>query len=221
MPAVALLAAVAVSTIKILLSNYKSFLLRKGIPVLITLIAILYSVFAERAYLFEFSPNQISRMAYGGNPFTESVEIADYIKQHTSQDDSIAILGSEAQILFYANRLSATGYIFTYQLIEPHSYALQMQQEMIREIEVASPKFIIFVRVRGSWLVRPDSEDMIFKWFQQYQQKYYKLVGVIDMISSGQTIYHWDQNGVTYSPQSKSVIFVLKRKNDHQSPLSG
>jgi hypothetical protein len=36
---------------------------------------------------------------------------------------------------------SATGYIYTYSLMEPQSHALEMQKEMIAEIEADRPEF--------------------------------------------------------------------------------
>ena len=57
------------------------------------------------------------------------------------------MFGSEPQIFFYARRHSATGYIYTYSLMEKHDYALAMQKEMIAEVESSKPKFLIDVQV--------------------------------------------------------------------------
>jgi len=46
-------------------------------------------------------------------------------------------IGSEPEIYFYAQRHSATGYIYTYALMEEHKYAHAMPEEMEREIEQA------------------------------------------------------------------------------------
>jgi hypothetical protein len=74
-------------------------------------------------------------MIYPESPFPEAIRIADYVRENTSPDDTIAVLGSELQIYFYSHRHFATGYIYTYPLIEPQKYARQLQEEMIREIE--------------------------------------------------------------------------------------
>jgi len=34
---------------------------------------------------------------------------------------------------------------------EPQRYAVQMQREMMREIETARPKYLVFVAVATSW----------------------------------------------------------------------
>ena len=121
-------------------------------------------------------------------------------------------MGSEPQIYFYSNRRSATGHIYTYALMEDHNYAAQMQEEMIREIESWSPKFLVFVSIPTSWLARADSKKLIFKWFIQYQDKYYQKVGTVDIVSKEQTVYCWGQEYENYKPRSRSWILVYQRK---------
>ena len=58
----------------------------------------------QRLFLFRVDPVMASRLTYGTNPFPESLKIAQYLKEHTSSEDSIAVLGSEPQIYFYAHR---------------------------------------------------------------------------------------------------------------------
>ena len=59
------------------------------------------------------------------------------IKSGSTKNTRVAVLGSEPEILFYSGRRSATGYIYMYPLMEKHSYASRMQEEMIRELEAA------------------------------------------------------------------------------------
>jgi hypothetical protein len=59
-------------------------------------------VVANWATLTAGSPNAVSRRIYGLNPFPESLEIAKYIRRTSSPDDSVYVVGSEPQILFYA-----------------------------------------------------------------------------------------------------------------------
>jgi hypothetical protein len=131
----------------------------------------------EAPVYFSLTPTDVSRRMYGANPFPESLEVADYIRDHTSNDDTIAVLGSEPQIYFYSGRRSATGYIYTYALMERHEFALDMQKEMIGQIESARPAFIALVGVPTSWLVRGDSQRFIFEWAKDYLAGNYKKAG--------------------------------------------
>lgn len=156
-------------------------------------------------------PREASRSTYGLNPFPESLEIARYIRNNSNENDRVAILGSEPQIYFYSNRRSATGYIYTYALMESHPYALTMQQEMIAEIERAKPKFLVFVRVATSWLVRDKSIPLIFEWFNDYAQRHYELAGIVD-IQDEKTSYLWDRDAQGYQIQSPFSVLVYRRK---------
>lgn len=213
LPAVALLAGIAAASIIDIFTSKRSSPATMVIPVLLILAVLFSAVYQQWNFFFTMSPTVASRTTYGCNPFPESLEIARFIREHSAKDDRIAVIGSEPQIYFYSNRRSATGYIYTYPLMEPHPYALRMQKEMSSEIENAQPEFLVFVNVPTSWLVRADSEKMIFDWFQQYQQKYYQQVGIVDILSLDQTIYRWGQDSIGYLPRSQYWVSILQRKS--------
>ena len=185
----------------------KNALVIKWIFVGIVIIAIVRS---EYRYFFKDRVNLLCKNIYGGNPFLESMELARFIKEHTNEDDRIAILGSEPQILFYAQRKSATGYLYTYSLMEKHSNALMMQKEMIAEIESNKPSLILMVNVHFSWLRRPDSEKYIFDWYSEYMPaKAYQVVAVVDR-AGGEYNFVSGEALKTYRPQSDQYIVVSR-----------
>ena len=214
LPAIALLGGLAVSTVRRLLSETEfPNGLQRGVPVLLLLAACGQVGFQHRAIFFEMSPKAASRKIYDANPFPESQEIANYIKAHTAGEARIAVLGSEPQIYFYSGRHSATGYIYTYGLMEEQKHALRMQHEMIEEIEAARPEYIVSVNVSTSWVVRPNSEKLILKWREDYVRQNYELAGIIDIVSSEHTEYRWDDQVGDYRPRSRYYLFVHKRRS--------
>jgi hypothetical protein len=162
-------------------------------------------------YLFKQNPQISCKQVYGSNPFVESVAIAAFIKQNTDKNDKIAVLGSEPQICFYADRYSATGYIYTYNMLELHPYALSMQKEMAKEIESYNPQYIIYVNIGTSWLARPKSEKFIFKWADEYTNKNYRIVGVLDILPNGFSTIKVGEQLDHYKPQTQDLIYILKR----------
>lgn len=212
LPAVGLLAGIAMSSVRDVCALSKDVFVRKIIPTISALAILSGAVYQQRSFFFEMTPLMACRATYGANPFCESLEIARYIKEHSKEDDRIAVIGSEPQIYFYSNRRSATGHIYTYALMETHQYASKMQKEMIAEIESTKPKYLIFVNVSTSWLVRQNSDQTIFKWYEQYCRQYYQRVGVID-IYRDQTIYRWDEQSSGYKPQSRTWVMVFQRKD--------
>jgi hypothetical protein len=211
LPAVAMLAGIGVGSIQDLFVRSRWVFITKVAAVILALAILLDAICEQYDYFFRMTPVNVSCTTYGFNPFPESLEIAKYIRANSTRNDLVAILGSEPQILFYAGRRSATGYIYAYPLMEPHPYALHMQREMISQIESSHPKFLVFVDVGLSWLVQPDSEKMIFGWFKAYQQKYYRLVGIIDIIPLEQTVYCWGEQSASYRPLAEHWITVFRR----------
>ncbi|MBK5276306.1 MAG: glycosyltransferase family 39 protein [Desulfuromonadales bacterium] len=209
LPSVAIMIGAGISSC---LFTFKSVMYTQFIQTLLFITAITYSLYHEKNIFYELSPVEVSRATYGANPFPESLQIANYIKNHSTSDEKIAVLGSEPEILFYADRLSATGHIYMYGLMENQPNAERMQMQMIREIEAARPTYIVFVNVPSSWLVRTSSIKAIFNWGGLYIDNLYDPVGVID-IGTYSTRYIWDNEAVGYTPISESIVKIFKRKS--------
>ena len=179
LPAVSLLVGVAISKLSDLLTG--RMIVARFVPLFLLGMTLSLPILWENKFFFGVSPVEACRMLYSDNPFAESVKIADYLREHTGPDDTIAVLGSEPEIYFYSQRHSATGYIYTYGLMEPQKYAGQMQEEMIHEIERARPKYLISVVMFYSWLWRPASDRLIFTWANEYTAQNYTAAGLVNM----------------------------------------
>jgi hypothetical protein len=185
-----------------------------AIPILIFLLGFLYSLFRQSTFFFITNPEQACRETYGSEPFPESVNIAQYLRNNAPKNSRIAVLGSEPQIYFYSGLHSATGYIYTYGLMEEHKYALGMQKEMISEIEDARPEYMVYVHMPTSWNPWTHSENLIFNWAQQYLKEQYDLRGVVDIPESGKTKYFWEAEAISYRAGNNGYIEILKRKDN-------
>jgi len=210
LPAASLFAGVAIGTL-VDLARGRNNLVRFA-PLLLFCAALGQPILAARKFYFELSPVEACRLTYGANPFLESVRVAEYLRDHTEAGDTVAILGSEPQIYFYSKRHSATGYIYTYELMEPQTYARQMQEEMIRQIESARPKYVLWISVPASWLQQATSEGMIFDWANDYVGKFYDVVGLVNILSRDHTDYYFDQLPESM-PQLSNYILICRRKS--------
>ena len=162
---------------------------------------------------------QACRSVYGLNPFPESLEISRVIRQLTRPDDRIAVLGSEPQIYFYSGRRSATGYIYTYALMENSDFALEMQEQMIEEIETAEPSILVYVNIPSSWLRRPDSHQRLLRWLGGYLPENYQPVMVAEMFNDT-TVFH-ETPDLRVPPDSPLWIGVFERMETGAGPGSG
>jgi hypothetical protein len=220
LPAIALLAGVAIATLAQLLERKLSERTAR-----VAALAVIVAVFGtyvvmERGYLFTMTPRDLSRARFGGNPFIEAVEIAKYIHDHTDKDDRIAVMGSEPEIYFYADRKGATGYIYTYALMELQPFAKSMQQEMIREIEAVHPKYLVFSWVDASWMAQPNSDRGIVEWGRSYIRECYEPVGVADIFSEKETTMLWDDAVKSYNAVSANLVYTCRRKSDAACTVS-
>lgn len=178
MPGLALLNAIFILTIAQTLKN-------AGAPSWIhallpsCLAALIFENFLMNNYpvWFELAPPQAVRQLYGNSPFPEAVLVAEYLREHTSPDDTIGILGSEPEIFFLSDRHSASGFIYVYALTEPQPLAAKMRDQYISQIEAARPKYIVAVNNTASWFSVVNrrsfkSADDIQNWWNGYSTNY-------------------------------------------------
>ena len=168
-------------------------------------------IFANRVLWFEQTPEAASRDLYGGNAFTEAVTIANYIRDHSSPTDTIAIMGSEPEIYFLAHRHSASGYTYISDLMQSHRYALDMQKEMMRQMEAAKPTFLLIVYVDTSWLIAKNSDLSITRWYKTFWDKYYDMAGMVWLLPD-RTEYVWGPAASTKTFETDSRVRILQRK---------
>lgn len=211
LPAVSLLSGILID----FLSSDRFAFLKGRIPKLIGVAVFIAAaatgIIQEKNYFFYDTPLRLSGLIYFGSPFAESMEIARFIKERTTPDDRIAVFGSEPEIFFYAKRRSATGYIYSYSLMEAQEYALAMQKEMIAEIEASNPKFFIDVIAGGSWGGGDESENYVFRWAKGYIADKYSLVGVVDLLPT-MSVYKWYDEAKKYSVQSPWYLLIYERR---------
>jgi Dolichyl-phosphate-mannose-protein mannosyltransferase len=183
LPAVALLAGLGVSAAYEYLQGRNISRAMAIIPIAFFVLSYLSALRGQRKYLFKMDSLHVHREMYAGDGFPEAMAVGDYIRDHSSSQDRVAVLGSEPEIYFYAHRRSATGYIYMYPLMEYQKFALHMQSDMIHEIEDSQPKIVVFVDTL-SWYWKPDwnaSEPHmnIFMWIRGYLDAHYDLMAEV------------------------------------------
>ena len=140
------------------------------------------------------------------------MRVGEYIRENTSPEDTIAVLGSEAELMFYADRRSATGYIYTYEMLKGHRYAEEMKKEFVSEIERAGPAYVIVALVRPSGPITEDA--FLLGWANSYIPKYYVQDGLVE-ISPGagesRFLFGKDAAKARPSPSTESYILLYKR----------
>ena len=213
LPAVALCAGGFVFVSGFLVKQFSKVRTLHYVPLLLVLLALALAVDGQASFYLWNTPEALSRKMYSGNPFVEAVDLAQFIRKHSTVGDRIAILGSEPEILFYSRRRSATGFVYMYPLMETHKWALAMQMQMIREIEDAKPQFLVLVKMPASWLRTKTSELRILHWADDAEKSGdFRQVGLIDFLSATDSVSYWGKESRGKRPRGHWWIKVLERK---------
>jgi hypothetical protein len=212
MPVAGLLVGVAITTLARALA--KPFGDTRAHLVTTALFAALAATYVvnDARYLFRMTYTEVVRSLYGTNPFLESPEIGRYLQSHTNVGDRIVVLGSEPQLFFYSGRRSATGYIYTYPMMEHQPYAARMQAEYRQEVEAARPRYLVFVGMPLSWGTSPQSDTAILNWANEFTARCYELAGIADIDPQGDATIRWDADARSYRPRFSSQVWTFSRK---------
>ena len=211
LPALGLLTGISLLFLREQFLKYKLNWLAP-LPLLAFVLMLVHSLYTHRFYFFKVPTQELCKVIYSSsNPFVESPDLGKYLAEHTTPDDKIAVLGSEPQICFYANRLPASGYIYTYPLTENQPYSKEMRQDMITEIEAAKPKYMVFINSNFSWGSSSEAVKDITDWYVKEQENY-NLVCLIDLNEREKGTWIWGDEAKTYKPKNPSWIWLHERK---------
>jgi Dolichyl-phosphate-mannose-protein mannosyltransferase len=212
MPAVAILIAVAVTSASRLLTVKFTSRWLRFLPVTLFVVAWALAIGHNAKFYFKLTPLQACRVCYSLNPFPEAAPVADYLRRHTAPTDTIMVFGSEPEIYFYAHRHSASGYIYTYSLMEDQIYWPAMQKQMMQEVEAQRPAYVVFVDVSDSWLWRPGSPQVkaFVPWMNQYISNGFEEVGLVE-IADPESRYFWGDEARGHH-QAGPELRIFKRK---------
>lgn len=189
LPGVALLAGCAVSRLRRSWRGHAETSRRRW-PAWAFAAALLATILTAAQVWFWLGPVPAAHKVYYGNLFPEAAPVAAYIREHSSPTNTLAVIGSEPEIYFLSHRHSATGFIYTYPLMEAQPFALEMQNRMINDIETNRPEFIVYADADSSWLSTPYSNLKIFNWWDTYKTNY-TLVAVADFLPPTNSVYIW------------------------------
>lgn len=216
LPAVAILIAVAVtSTIHLLRAKITAKLAARWLPVLPVIVfaaAWGLAILRNAEVYFKLTPLQACRMFYFPNPFPEAAPVAEYLHQHTAPSDTVLVLGSEPEIYFYAHRHSASGYIYTYSLMEDQPYWSVMQKQMMEEAEANHPAYVVFVNTQNSWRVRPGSPQIaaLGAWMDRYIAQGFEEAGMVELADPDSRYFWGDEARGHHQPGLEIRIFKRK-----------
>ena len=88
-----------------------------------------------------------------------------------------------------------------------------MQTEMILEIQVSRPEFIVMANIHTSWLFDSNSQTLLMDWALGYVNSGYEVAGVVDIFSDKETVYKWGEQAKGYFPRSNHYLLIYKKRS--------
>ena len=205
MPFLALLGAAGINVLASQLN--KMFKPSPRLGGLLTVVAVLLVIHPDVPWLL-CSPERFDELKWGGDS-SEFNFVADKVSQLSSPDDLVFIAGSEAQILYYAHRFSATRFALVYPLMIPGPDTLRYQREAIQDLEKHPPALIVFVVSPESWVRHPTTPPDFFNFLDEFLKRDYELAG--GYVKENGREGHWSER-LTVEEYKASNLLLYKRR---------
>jgi hypothetical protein len=192
-------------------SNVRGVSLKPFVIVLL-LAAAVFSIRDDNHFMLLSDNKKFVNTTFGIDPMIISTDIGSYLQNNTLPGDKIAVLGSEPEILYYSRRISATRYISFYDLMWGGIKAHKLELDVIREIETANPKYLVFFNYPVSWRILPSSDLTIFHWFEYFKKNKLELTGIVEAVSNTRTTSYYGKDLLKYKPSGgfRAEIYRLK-----------
>jgi len=137
--------------------------------------------------------------------------VGNYLRQHSAPQDCIAVIGSEPEIYFYAQRHSVSGYIYMYDLVREQPYAAAMRREFMEEVERLRPRFLVVINAGSSWMPWPPAARPFIDWINRYPGQFYDLTGLA-AVYQNDSAYFWEPDGIAQHIGTASSVLVFRRR---------
>ena len=151
-------------------------------PVLFFMATLQFFIFGIRHYdMLQVNGEVYSRKMNNYAVFADAPAIGNYIQSISNNNTVIGAMTNEPELLFYANRKSASGYLYMYPLFEYHPYFEQMTKEYMEQIVTQKPEIFVCTNIHNTGKNK-NNIDIVLSWWETYKTHYqlervYKTTG--------------------------------------------
>jgi len=112
-------------------------------------------------------------VVYGNDVFSRSAAVGSYLRVLINKNDTVFVLGSEPQLLFYAHAIAPTRFCIFYPLVQPSPYRSKFREELVSALKQRPPEFLVAINDPNSLgaidIVRDDFINAIRNIFAGYR----------------------------------------------------
>jgi hypothetical protein len=181
LPPLALGAAIAAKALNG--AQTSAFILHLSRRVILSVLLLILPAITIFPFLVTYSPAETIRKIYPGNLFAEMPELGRRLAQITSPEERVFVFGAEPELLFYAQRLSATRYIFLFPLYGPYRDVKEKQTATAKEVTDARPAAAVYYPL--TLLKLPGTEQFFTEWTRSYLQENFRGEAYFTVDESG------------------------------------
>ena len=113
-------------------------------------LGLLATLTPQYGYFFTSNSADVTNKMYQGSYFNEVKMVAQTLPSMMRENGTIGIIGAEPQILFYAKKESATGFLYHFPIYEKHKFAVQMADTLTAQLARNKPEIFIYFKDLGT-----------------------------------------------------------------------
>jgi hypothetical protein len=162
-------------------------------------------------FIFHYSPLESVDLIYPGNFFSKMPDVAQRISEISGPNDKVFIFGAEPEIFFYAQRVSASKYIFLFPLYGPYKDAREKQVAAAKEINDSQPRVAFYYP--NDLFFQPGCDQFFTEWTNSYLNKNYLIDSYMiqDSWSGVRIVSHANSRDTDQSGE-KVIGYILKKE---------
>lgn len=135
------------------------------------IISFLTSTAVQAEYLFLKSPDYVSATMYRRDYFAEFRQMGAYLNEVSKPEEGLGQLANEPQIWFYTQKQAASGFLYSYPLLENHRFARTMADKFIHETEKSQPTWFL-IPDQTEMKTGTDTEGYLLTWADRFLKDY-------------------------------------------------
>lgn len=141
-------------------------------------------------------------------PFADAPRIGAYIRERTSENDTLGMIGNEPELYVYSERAAATTLMYAYPLVENTTYTDDMLAQFIGELEANAPEMMIITDISYTGPNKAAIAEL-YTWWSEYKVHYDSLT---TFCTNAAYTPYFQPDGISQTCGKRSEIYIYLRK---------
>jgi hypothetical protein len=145
---------------------------------------------------------------YSDNTMAQARTVGDYLRANAPPSSTVFIIGSEPEILFYANLQAASRICYFYPLVVETIHREEMRKELLADLDSRPPDYVVVVnRIHSLMLKSVLNDKYMDELFSRVSA--FQIAGI--MTDNSDTFVTGSRQAMIELTSDKIVMMLLKR----------